>query len=108
MFISFCNADFRYRCYRQPDFQMPDVDPFDFVYKKVPKGHLVLKKVPNCKFFNAKRFPGEGPAFCCRKRKVSICRKTVPDELRRLFESQTDRDAKYFRKNIRYFNSQET
>ncbi|WVZ93700.1 hypothetical protein U9M48_039661 [Paspalum notatum var. saurae] len=74
--------DFQYKCYRQPGFQKATVDPFDFVYNKLPKGHLVLKKG-----------------------KVVICRKTVPDELRRLFESQTDRDAKYFRKNIRYFNS---
>ena len=29
----------------------------------------------------------------------------VPDDLQRLFTSQTDRDALYFRKNIRYFNS---
>jgi hypothetical protein len=29
----------------------------------------------------------------------------VPDELLRLFSSQTDRDALYFRKHIRYFNS---
>lgn len=29
----------------------------------------------------------------------------MPDDLRRLFTSQTDSDAKYFRKHIRYFNS---
>jgi len=29
----------------------------------------------------------------------------VPDELKRLFTSQVDADAKYFRKHIRYFNS---
>jgi hypothetical protein len=29
----------------------------------------------------------------------------APDELRRLFLSQADRDAIYFRKHIRYFNS---
>ena len=81
------------------------VDPYDFVYKNVSNGHLVLKKVPNCQFCNAKRFPGKGHAFCCRKGKVSICRKDVPAELRRLFESQSHRDAKYFQKNIRYFNS---
>ncbi|WVZ69848.1 hypothetical protein U9M48_018572 [Paspalum notatum var. saurae] len=97
--------DFQYKCYRQPGFQKATVDPFDFVYNKLLKGHLVLKKVPNCKFCNAKRFPREGPAFCCRKGKVVICRKTVPDELRKLFETQTDRDAKYFWKNIRYFDS---
>ena len=29
----------------------------------------------------------------------------ILDDLRSLFTSQTDRDALYFRKNIRYFNS---
>ena len=29
----------------------------------------------------------------------------IPDELRHLFTSQTDRDALYFRKNIGYFNT---
>ena len=37
--------------------------------------------------------------------RVNIFIPEVPDELRRLFTSQTDKDAKYFRKNIRYFNS---
>ncbi|KAJ1275560.1 hypothetical protein BS78_05G145000, partial [Paspalum vaginatum] len=82
---AFNERDFQAKCYRKPGFQNAAVDPFDFVYKNLQKGHLVLKKVPSCKFCNAKRFPSEGPAFCCRKGNVSICRKTVPDELRRLF-----------------------
>jgi hypothetical protein len=40
-----------------------------------------------------------GPAFCCKDIPE------IPAELRCLFASQTDRDAKYFRKHIRYFNS---
>ena len=56
--------------------------------------------------YDAKRFLGEGPAFCCcRKGKVNIYIPEIPAELHRLFASQTDRDAKYFRKHIRYFNS---
>jgi len=51
------------------------------------------------------RIQFEGPAFCCRKGKVKIVTPEVPAELRRLFTSQVDDDAKYFRKHIRYFNS---
>ncbi|RCV37930.1 hypothetical protein SETIT_8G102700v2 [Setaria italica] len=52
-----------------------------------------------------RRVPGEGPAFCCKIDKVHIYIPEVPYELRRLFASLMDRDAKYFRKHIRYFNS---
>jgi hypothetical protein len=51
------------------------------------------------------RLQYEGPAFCCRKGKVKIATPEVPQELRRLFTSQVDADAKYFRKHIRYFNT---
>jgi len=51
------------------------------------------------------RFEGEGPAFCSRTGRVNIFIPEVPDELHRLFTSQTDWDAKYFRRNICYFNS---
>ena len=51
------------------------------------------------------RGSGEGPAFCYRKGKVNIYIPEIPSELHRLFAGQTDRDAKYFRKHIRYFNS---
>ena len=40
-----------------------------------------------------------------QKGKVKIVTPEVPQELRRLFTSQDDDDAKYFRKHIRYFNS---
>ena len=69
------------------------------------KKHHVLKKAKNCQFCHAKRFPGEGHAFCYRKGKVNIYIPEIPAELHRLFASQTDNDAKYFRKHIRYFNS---
>ena len=80
-------------------------DPFDRVYQDLPSQHLVLRKVPICEYCGAIRFPGEGPSCCCKQGKVNIVNTTIPDELRRLFTSQTDRDALYFRQNIRYFNS---
>ena len=43
--------------------------------------------------------------FCCRQGNVNIVNTPILDDLRSLFTSQTDRDALYFRKNIRYFNS---
>jgi hypothetical protein len=51
------------------------------------------------------RFQYESPGFCCRKGKIKVHVPQVPDELKRLFTSQVDNDAKYFRQNIRYFNS---
>jgi hypothetical protein len=81
------------------------LDPYDAVYKDLPKKHHVLKKAKICEFCHAKRFLGEAPAFCCRKWKVSIYIPEIWAELHRLFASQTDRDAKYFGKPIRYFNS---
>jgi hypothetical protein len=75
------------------------------VYKDLPKKYHVLKKAKKCECCHAKRFPGEGPALCCRKGKVNIYIPEILAELRRLFASQIDRDAKYFQKHIWYFNS---
>ncbi|XP_071674630.1 uncharacterized protein [Lolium perenne] len=80
-------------------------DPYDFVYHNLPKKHHVLKTVPDCIHCGAMKLQYEGPAFCCRKGKVKIATPEVPQELRRLFTSQVDADAKYFRKHIRYFNT---
>ena len=77
-----------------------DNDRYDRVYRDLPAHSLVLKKVPICEYCGSIRFPREGPGFCCRQGKVNIVNTPVPDELRRLFISQTDRDALYFRKNI--------
>jgi len=82
-----------------------DSDPFERVYNNLPSDHLVLRKVLICEYCGAIRFPGEGPGFCCRQGKVNLVNTPVPDDLQRLFTSQTDRDALCFRKNIRYFNS---
>jgi hypothetical protein len=80
-------------------------DPYDFVYHNLPTKHHVLKPVNDCIYCGAMKFQYEGPAFCCRKGKVKIATPEVPQELHRLFTSQVDADAKYFRKHIRYFNT---
>ena len=98
-------ADVHYKTCRDPDVIPINNETYDAVYKDLPTTHFVLRKVPICEYCGAKRFPGEGPGFCCRKGKVSIFSAPIPDELRRLFTSQNDSDAQYFRKNIRYFNS---
>jgi hypothetical protein len=75
------------------------------VYHNLPKKHFVLCKVKPCGYCNAKRFPLEGPFFCCWQGKVKLHMPDVSDELRWRFSSQTDPDAIYFRKHIWYFNS---
>ena len=87
-----------------PDIVVPDHDPYDKVYKNVPSEHHILRKVSGCEYCGALKFPG-GLGFCCRQGKVNIFIPEVPMELRRLFTSQTDKDALYFRNNIRYFNA---
>ena len=97
--------DGQFRTIREPEAVILDSDPYERVYNDLPDKHLVLRKVPICEYCGAIRFPSEGPGFCCRQGKVNIVNTPVPDDLQRLFTSQTDRDALYFRKNIRYFNS---
>ena len=77
----------------------------DRVYMNLPKNHHVLRKVSDCCHCGALRFQYEGPAFCCRKGKVGVFTPEVDEELKRLFTSQDDEDAKYYRENIWYFNS---
>lgn len=77
----------------------------EFIYRNLPTKNHVLRKVADCRHCGALRFPFEGPTFCCRKGKVGLFTPDVPEELRRLFTSQDDEDAKYFREHIRYFNS---
>jgi hypothetical protein len=61
--------------------------------------------VKPCGYCNAKRALLEGPSFCCKQGKVKLHMPDIPDELWRLFLSQNDSNALYFRKHIRYFNS---
>ena len=98
-------TEFQYEYAVDVDIGYKGSDPYGTLYNDLSKKHHVLKKAKNCQFCHAKRFPGEGPAFCCRKGKVNIYIPEIPAELRHLFTSQTDRDAKYFRKHVRYFNS---
>jgi hypothetical protein len=88
-----------------PSGAIPKANTEEFIYRNLPEKHHVLRKVPDCQHCGALRFPYEGPAFCCRKGRVSIVTPEVPEELKRLFTSQQDADPKYFRENIRYFNS---
>ena len=83
----------------------PNNDAHDRVYITLPKKHHVLRKVGDCRHCGALRFQYEGPAFCCRKGKVDVFTPDVCEELKQLFTSLDDEDAKYFRENIRYFNS---
>ncbi|XP_044431343.1 uncharacterized protein [Triticum aestivum] len=100
------DVDFEsYRVERRHTDGTPTNDPNDRAYINLPKNHHVLRKVRDCLHCGALRFQYEGPAFCCRKGKVDLFTPEVPDELKRLFTSQRDDDAKHFRDNIRYFNS---
>jgi hypothetical protein len=81
-----------------------DHDPYDFIYQNLPQRHK-LRNVADCSYCGAMRFRYETPGFCCRKGKVQIHIPKVPTELKRLFTSQVDDDAKYFRNHIRYINS---
>lgn len=105
MFHFFLHSDFKYKTRFDAEVDVMVDDKYDYVYNDLPTSHHVLRKVPNCEHCGAIRFPGETPGFCCRKGKVNIHIPNVPNQLRRLFTSQTDRDALYFRQNIRYFNS---
>jgi hypothetical protein len=91
--------------YRAEKRKRDEVDLYDMVYHNLPKKHFVLRKVKPFGYRNAKRFPLQGPSFCSRQGKVKLHMADTPDELQRLFSSQTDLDALYFRKHIRYFNS---
>ncbi|XP_024312150.1 uncharacterized protein LOC100833043 isoform X2 [Brachypodium distachyon] len=90
---------------RQAAGGIPEHDSYDSVYRDLPREHHVLRKVRDCGHCEATRFQYEGPAFCCRKGKIRVFIPDVPEELKRLWTSQDDDDAKYFRENIRYFNS---
>jgi hypothetical protein len=103
--ILFFHVDSQYDYAVDLDITFKYSDQYDTLYKDLPKKHHTLKKAKICEFCNAKRFPGEGPAFCCKKGKVNVYIPELPAGLRRLFMSQTDKNAKYFQKHIRYFNS---
>ena len=88
MFHIFCVADVRYETSRDEDIIVQEHDPYDKIYQNLPLAHHVLRKVPNCEYCGAVKFPGEGDAFCCRKGNVNIFIPDVPGELSRLFTSR--------------------
>ena len=88
----------KFKSMRDPEVVTLENDPFNRVYKDLPAHHHVLRKVPICEYCGAIRFPSEGSGFCCRQGKVNIVSTPIPPYLCRLFTSQTDRDALYFRK----------
>ena len=109
--IYFVNgADIKIVSFREPEVVILDNDPYERVYKDLPAGHLVLRKIPICEYCGAIRLPNEGLNFCCRQEKVNIVSTPIPSDLCCLFTSQTDRDALYFRKiygtSILIFHSQ--
>jgi hypothetical protein len=71
-----------YKSYRVENWRRDEVNSYDMVYHNLPKKHFVLGKVKPCGYCNAKRFPLEGPPFCCRQGKVKLHMPYVPDELR--------------------------
>ncbi|XP_059663506.1 uncharacterized protein LOC132309192 [Cornus florida] len=62
-----------------------------------------LKKVPSCSHCLAKKFEHEPPTFCCSNGDVILTSTLVPDELYKLFTSQTDAFAKDFVDTYLYF-----
>lgn len=98
-------SEFVYKTRKDPNNSVETDDLLHSLYRNIPSTHHVLKKVPNWEYCGAIRFPGEGDSFCCRKGKVIVYIHGIHDALHRLFTSQTDSDALYFRKNIQYFNS---
>jgi hypothetical protein len=69
------------KLYRVEKRKRDEVDPYDMVYHNLPNKHFVLCKVKPCGYCNAKRFPLEGPSFCCRQGKVKFNMPDAPDEL---------------------------
>nr|XP_033512702.1 uncharacterized protein LOC104098914 isoform X2 [Nicotiana tomentosiformis] len=63
-----------------------------------------LKDVPNCKFYNAKRFQYEPPGFCYGSGSVKLVSYDLPNELSDLYTGNT-KEAKHFRTYIRTYNN---
>jgi len=75
----FHERDVRYETSRDEDVIVQEHDPYDKIYQNLPLAHHVLRKVPNCEYCGAVKFPGEGDAFCCGKGKVNIFIPDVPE-----------------------------
>jgi sulfur relay (sulfurtransferase) complex TusBCD TusD component (DsrE family) len=75
-------SDVVYKSYRADKQKRDEFDPYDMVYHNFPKKHFVLRKVKPCGYCNPKRFPLEGPSFCCTQGKVKLHMPDVIVELR--------------------------
>jgi hypothetical protein len=78
-------------------------DPYDDVYRNIPKRTHMLKNVENCILCGAKKFQYETKGLCCKKGTIKLANTETPPELMRLWTSN-DSDSRYFRENIRFFN----
>jgi hypothetical protein len=73
--------DVVYKSYRVEKRKRDEVDLYDLVYNNFPKKYFVLRKMKHYSYCNAKRFPLEGPSFCCRQGKVKMHMPDIPVEL---------------------------
>jgi hypothetical protein len=78
-------------------------DPYDDVYRNIPKDTHMLKTQQNCRLCGAKKFQYETVGLCCKKGQIKLVNPETPPELMRLWTSN-DSDARHFRDNIRFFN----
>ncbi|WMV15707.1 hypothetical protein MTR67_009092 [Solanum verrucosum] len=66
--------------------------------------YIKLKEVSNCRFFKAKKFEYEPPAFCCSNGSVQLTSHEIPIELKNLYLKNTEL-SKHFRIYIRTYNN---
>ena len=63
------DTDVKIVSFREPEVVILDNDPYERVYKDLPAGHLVLRKIPICEYCSAIRLPNEGLNFLLQARK---------------------------------------
>ncbi|KAM0836203.1 hypothetical protein ACQ4PT_062473 [Festuca glaucescens] len=78
-------------------------DPYDDVYRNIPKDTHMLKTQQNCRLCGAKKLQYETMGLCCKKGQIKFVNPETPPELMRLWTSN-DSDARHFRDNIRFFD----
>ena len=80
------------------------VDPYDFVYSAIRIEHRVLKEQNKCNHCGAKRLKYEFATFCCMSGKTKLAYSPIPEELHRLFTSQSEL-GEMFGHNICAYNT---
>jgi hypothetical protein len=96
-----CEREVEIEITEDEDCQKPD--PYDEVYRNIPKHTHMLKTEENCRLCGAKKFQYESEGLCCKKGTIKLANPETPPELMRLWTS-SDSDARHFRDNIRFFN----